>query len=102
MLIETSYNHSMKSELLKLTNIGVASVKKLNIIGIFNIEEFFKYDPYDLFELMLEKVNPTLPPPMLSSLVGAHDGVPWYKINETCKAEYKKRHPNHRWCNYRK
>ncbi|MBN2399014.1 MAG: TfoX/Sxy family DNA transformation protein [Candidatus Aminicenantes bacterium] len=83
--------------LRQLANIGKITEKKLNQIGIFSREEFLARDPYDVFTILREKVDPTLCRCALASIVGAKLGQPWHRITKATAREYEKRHPDHVW-----
>lgn len=87
------------SKLQSLPNIGKISAEKLMRIGIMTAEDFLSHDPYDVFNELLEKVDPTLCRCALASIVGAKLGKPWHKITKETSFEYLKRFPNHRWKN---
>ena len=82
-----------------LRNIGKVSAEKLMLIGINTAEEFLERDPYQVFDELLEKVDPALCRCALASIVGAKLGKPWHKITKETAAEYLIRSPNHRWKN---
>ena len=63
-----------------LSNIGKATAVKLKKIGILTREDFLKRNPYQVFDELLEKVDPTLCRCALASLVGAKLGKPWHEI----------------------
>ncbi|MBL7214540.1 MAG: TfoX/Sxy family DNA transformation protein [Phycisphaerae bacterium] len=92
--MKTKFNNNT---LLSLPNIGDAFVKKLGRIGITTKEEFLACDPYEVYEEMLEQIDPSLCRCALATLVGAKKGVPWHKITKQATAEYQKRHPEHQW-----
>lgn len=73
--------------------------EKLVACGITTKEDFLKQDPYDVFDIMLERVDPTLCRCALASVVGAHDGFPWHKITKDTAKVFEKRHPDHVWKN---
>ena len=89
-------NQAIKS-LKKLPNIGDTFAVKLNQIGINSKEDFLEKDPYEVFDNLLEKVDPTLCRCALASIIGAKLGVPWHKITKDTAKEYQKRHPEHQW-----
>ncbi len=102
MTNEPNFSIAMKprsthNSLLSLPNIGKAFVEKLGRIGITTRQEFLARDPYELYEEMLEKVDPSLCRCALATLVGAKKGVPWHTITKKAAAEYEKRSPNHKW-----
>ncbi|MCX6558071.1 MAG: TfoX/Sxy family DNA transformation protein [Candidatus Aminicenantes bacterium] len=80
-----------------LVNIGSVTEKKLNAIGILSKEDFLSRDPYELFEELRQKVDPTLCRCALASIVGAKLGLPWHRITKVSAGEYEKRHPGHVW-----
>ncbi len=83
--------------LLSLPNMGKVTVAKLAKIGIDTKEEFLMRDPYEVFEELRKKVDPTLCRCALAGIVGAKKGVPWHKITKDSAKEYEKRHPLHKW-----
>lgn len=85
------------ASLRSLTNFGAVTVRKLNQIGIFSREEFLARDPYEVFAVLRDKVDPTLCRCALASIVGAKLGLPWHQITRTTAKEYEKRHPDHVW-----
>jgi hypothetical protein len=95
----------MKKETLKkegnsvesLPNIGKTTAVKLRAIGIQTKDEFLRQDPYEIFDALRKKVDPTLCRCALASIVGAKKGVPWHKITKESAKEYEKRHPKHIW-----
>jgi hypothetical protein len=80
-----------------LTNIGKTTSAKLKKIGILTREDFLKRDPYQVFDELLEKVDPTLCRCALASIVGAKLGKPWYEITRQTAVRYQRRRPGHRW-----
>lgn len=58
------------AELTTLINIGPVISKKLQKIGINTAEEFLKRDPYQVFEELLIRVDPTLCRCALGSIIG--------------------------------
>lgn len=85
------------NSLRTLPNIGKVLEEKLKRIGIATPEEFLKRDPYQVFDELKEKVDPTLCRCALASVVGAKKGIPWHKITKDAAREYEKRHPKHKW-----
>ncbi len=83
--------------LLSLPNMGKVTVAKLAKIGIATKEEFLKRDPYEVFDELRAKIDPTLCRCALAGIVGAKKGVPWHKITKDSAKEYEKRHPRHKW-----
>ncbi len=95
--MERKHKVSDTGKLTGLRNIGKATAEKLERIGIDNREEFLRRDPYEIFEKLLEDVDPTLCRCVLASIVGAASGTPWHRITKKTAAEYTRRHPAHRW-----
>lgn len=87
----------ISNTLLSLPNIGKTTAVKLGKIGISTPEEFLSRDPYDVFDELLDKVDPTLCRCALASIVGAKTGAPWHKITKQTAKEYEKRHPGYKW-----
>ena len=83
--------------LLSLPNMGKVTVAKLARIGISTRKEFLSRDPYEVFDELRKKVDPTLCRCALAGIVGAKKGVPWHKITKDTAKEYEKRHPLHTW-----
>lgn len=83
--------------LRSLPNIGRVTEKKLNRIGISCREDFLRRDPYEVFEQLRQKVDPTLCRCALALIVGASLGLPWHRITKASAREYEKRHPGHVW-----
>ena len=88
---------STDNTLLSLPNIGDAFAAKLGRVGITTKEEFLARDPYELYEEMLERIDPLLCRCALATLVGAKKGVRWHTITKQAAKEYQKRHPEHQW-----
>ncbi len=80
-----------------LPNIGSITADMLRRIGITSRQEFLKRDPYQVFDEMRKKVDPTLCRCALAGIVGAKKGVPWHKITKDSAREYEKKHPKHVW-----
>ena len=80
-----------------LPNIGKTTAGKLREIGIETAEDFLDSDPYDVFEELRERVDPTLCRCALAALVGAKMGVRWHEITRDAAKEYERRHPEHEW-----
>jgi hypothetical protein len=80
-----------------LPNIGRVFEEKLAKIGITTKEEFLKRDPYQIFDELCKKVDPTLCRCALAGIVGAKKGVSWHKITKESAREYDRRHPLHKW-----
>jgi hypothetical protein len=90
----------MKKELKSLTslpNIGKTTSEKLQKIGINTTDEFLSRDPYEVFDELLRKVDPTLCRCALAGIVGAKLGVPWHKVTKQSAVEFEKRHPDFKW-----
>jgi hypothetical protein len=85
------------ASLRSLSNIGVVTEKKLKQIGIFSKDDFLRRDPYEIFESLRQKVDPTLCRCALALIVGAKLGQPWHRITKASAREYEKRHPGHIW-----
>ncbi|MGB7296439.1 MAG: TfoX/Sxy family DNA transformation protein [Candidatus Aminicenantales bacterium] len=86
-------NDSLRS----LLNIGPTTAAKLRQIGITTKTEFLKRDPYQVFDELKRKVDPTLCRCALAGIVGAKKGVPWHAITKESARVYEKRHPRHVW-----
>jgi hypothetical protein len=83
--------------LTELLNIGKTTMEKLEKINIKTIDEFLARDPYEVFDELLKKVDPTLCKCALAGIVGAKLGIPWHKITKQSAAEFEKRHPDFKW-----
>jgi hypothetical protein len=83
--------------LRSLPNIGPTTAAMLAQIGIATKEEFLKRDPYEVFEELRKKVDPTLCRCSLAGIVGAKKGVRWHTITKESAKEYEKKHPRHTW-----
>jgi hypothetical protein len=80
-----------------LPNIGPVIAGKLKKIGIKSKSDFLKRDPFQVFDALLKKCDPTLCRCALASIVGASVGAPWHEITKESAREYAKRHPKHQW-----
>lgn len=85
------------TSLRSLPNIGRVSEAKLKRIGIASREDFLCRDPYEVFEELRRRVDPTLCRCALASIVGARLGQPWHRITKASAREYERRHPGHVW-----
>lgn len=85
------------ASLRSLPNIGRVSEAKLKRIGISSREDFLSRDPYEVFDELRRRVDPTLCRCALASIVGAKLGQPWHRITKATAREYEKRHPGHVW-----
>jgi len=83
--------------LRSLPNIGPTTAAKLARIGITTREAFLKRDPYEVFEELRQKVDPTLCRCALAGIVGAKKGVPWHTITKESAKTYERKHPRHVW-----
>jgi len=83
--------------LTSLRNIGPVTASKLERIGIRTADEFLARDPYEVFDELRKKVDPTLCRCALAGLVGAYEGRTWHVVTQKSAEEYEKRHPRHRW-----
>jgi hypothetical protein len=88
-----------ENSLRSLVNIGPATEKNLQSIGINTADEFMSRDPYEIFSQLRRQVDPSLCRCALASLVGARLGIRWHKITKDAAREYQKRYPNERWAN---
>ena len=87
------------SDLTTLPNIGKVIAGKLQKIGIHSAEEFLARDPYEVFDTLLTKVDPTLCRCALASIIGAHKKAKWNLVMKEAVATFEKNHPNHTWIN---
>ena len=83
--------------LRSLPNIGPTTAAKLSRIGITTKKDFLRRDPYEVFDELRKKVDPTLCRCALAGIVGAKQGVRWHTITKEAAREYEKRHPKHKW-----
>ena len=85
------------ASLRSLPNIGRVSEAKLKRIGISSRKDFLSRDPYEVFDELRGRGDPTLCRCALASIVGAKLGQPWHRITKASAREYEKRHPGHVW-----
>lgn len=85
------------SDIQTLPNLGKVMSGKIRKLGITTAEEFLERDPYEVFEEMLVKIDPTLCRCALASVVGAHFGIKWNIIMKQAVQEFEQRNPRHRW-----
>jgi hypothetical protein len=83
--------------LTSLPNIGRVTAAQLNKIGITTRKQFLSRDPYQVFDELLKKADPTLCRCALAGIVGAKKGVSWHLITKESAKEFTKRHPRHAW-----
>jgi len=83
--------------LQSLPNIGKVTAKKLMQIGIFTKEDFLSRDPYQVFDELLKKIDPTLCRCALAGIVGAKEDKPWHAVTKQAAIEFDKRYPEHQW-----
>jgi hypothetical protein len=83
--------------LTSLPNIGKTTAAHLNKIGISTKEQFLSRDPYEVFDELLKKADPTLCRSALAGIVGASKGVRWHLVSKESAREFAKRHPDHVW-----
>ncbi len=86
-----------RSSLRSLPNIGRVTEDKLKRIGISSREEFLRRDPYEVFDELRRRVDPTFCRCALALIVGAQLGLPWHQVTKASAREYEKRHPDHVW-----
>jgi hypothetical protein len=86
-------DHSLRS----LPNIGPTTAAKLARIGITTKKDFLDRDPYEVFDELRKKVDPTLCRCALAGIVGAKKGVRWHEITRESAKEYERKHPRHVW-----
>lgn len=91
--------NNSQANLQLLVNIGVRMKERIERIGIKTVGEFLERNPYDVFEEMLTKTDPTLCRCALASVVGAHVGLPWHVITKSTAREFEKRNIGHVWTN---
>lgn len=80
-----------------LPNIGKVTAEKLRKIGISSKEEFLDRDPYEVFDELLAKVDPTLCRCALAGIVGASANVPWHVITKQSAKKFEQKHPGFKW-----
>jgi nucleotidyltransferase/DNA polymerase involved in DNA repair len=93
---ELKVKHKGK-KLTSLENIGKTTATKLEQIGIMTADEFLARDPYDVFNELVKKVDPTLCKCALANLVGAQENRPWHKVVEEAVKGFQKKYPYHQW-----
>ena len=93
----TTNARAKDDSLLSLPNIGRVTAGKLAAIGIRTKEEFLRRDPYEVFDELRRKVDPTLCRCALAGIVGASRGVAWHKVTKDSAKEFERRHPGHAW-----
>ena len=69
----------MNSDLQTLMNIGSATARKLNEIGLFSASQLKKSDPEKVYERLKQKAGGSLDVCVLYLLRGAIKNVPWWK-----------------------
>ena len=84
------------SKLTDLPNIGKVIAKKLEHIWIHSAEEFLSKNPYEVFDTLLRKEDPTLCRCALASIIGAHYGRKRNLIMKEAVQLYEKTHPDHK------
>ncbi len=82
--------------LTDLPNINTEIASKLHKIGIRETEDFLSRDPYAIFEVMLQKIDPSMGKRDLASLVGAQQGCRWNNVLTEVTREYRMRQPKQR------
>ncbi|MFH0792091.1 MAG: TfoX/Sxy family DNA transformation protein [bacterium] len=87
------------SDLTTLPNIGKVTSLMLKKIGINTAEEFLTRDPYEVFDELIDEVDPTLCRCALASIVGAKQGKKWHTITKQTTKHYENSHPGHKWIN---
>jgi hypothetical protein len=83
--------------LTSLPNIGRVTAAQLNKIGITTKKEFLSRDPYQVFDELLKRADPTLCPSALAGIVGASKGVRWHLVSKESAREFAKRYPRRVW-----
>jgi len=83
--------------LRSLPNVGPTTAAKLARIGITTKKDFLKRDPYEVFDELRKKVDPTLCRCALAGIVGAKKGVRWHTVTKESAKEYERKHPRHVW-----
>lgn len=87
------------NDLTTLPNVGKVIAGKLEKIGIRSKEDFLERDPYEVFDELLKKVDPTLCRCALSSIIGAHRKTKWNLVMKEAVTTFEKNHPDHEWVN---
>ena len=83
--------------LTSLPNIGRVTADQLQKIGIATKQQFLERDPYEIFDELLKKVDPTLCQSALAGIIGASKGVRWHLVSKESAREFVKRYPRHVW-----
>jgi hypothetical protein len=94
---KTRKRREADNSLRSLPNIGPTTAAKLARIGITTREAFLKRDPYEVFEELRKKVDPTLCRCALAGIVGAKKGVPWHTVTKESAKKFERKHPRHVW-----
>jgi hypothetical protein len=85
------------TSLRSLPNIGPTTAAKLVRIGITTKEDFLRRDPYEVFDELRKKIDPTLCRCALAGIVGAKKGVRWHTVTKESAKAYERKHPRHVW-----
>jgi len=95
MLFSQQYKSSQR--LTDLPNINLKTASHLSKVGIRTADDLLSGDPYQIFDLMLKKVDPELSRQDLSNVVGAYKGCNWNNVSGEAVREYRMRYPKHVW-----
>ena len=95
MLFAQPYKASQR--LTDLPNINLQTASRLSKVGIRTADDLLNGDPYQIFELMLKKIDPDLSRQDLATIVGAYKGCHWNNVLSEAIREYRMRRPKHVW-----
>jgi len=95
MLFAQPYKVSQR--LTDLPNISLQTASRLTKVGIRTADDLLNGDPYQIFELMLKKIDPNLSRQDLAIIVGAYKGCHYNNVLSEAIREYRLRHPKHVW-----
>jgi len=95
MLLSQPYK--APERLTDLPNINLQTVSRLAKVGINSVDDLLNGDPYQIFDVMLHRVDPGLKRQDLVNLVGAYKGCHGNSVLGEAVREYKLRRPDHVW-----
>ncbi len=95
MLFAQQYQSS--GRLTDLPNINFRTASSLSKAGIRTADDLLNGDPYQIFDVMLKKVDPELGRQDLANIVGAYKGCRATNVSNEALREFRIRHPHHVW-----
>lgn len=95
MLFAQPYKVSQR--LTDLPNINLQAASRLTKVGIRTADDLLNGDPYQIFDVILKKVDPNLGRQDLAMIVGAYKGCHWNNVLSEAVREYRLRRPKHIW-----